>query len=137
MPEVDESAPDTDAIAIIAVSDPSLTVSEVGLKVAVPSVCPAEIVIAVIAPKSVPGVAVPVWSDIATVISSSAATVEVAVNVIFEPLSKTVVAVEPKDTVGALSFSLIVKVTACGVEFSVAPPPETVSIAIIPVSFHS
>ena len=60
VPEVDESAPETDAIAIIAVSDPSLTVSEVGLKVAVPSVCPAEIVIEVIAPKSVPGVAVPV-----------------------------------------------------------------------------
>ena len=60
VPEVDESAPDTDAIAIIAVSDPSLTVSDVGLKVAVPVVAPAEIVIDVIAAQSGPGVAVPV-----------------------------------------------------------------------------
>ena len=39
-------------------------------------------------------------------------------------------------TVGALSFSVIVIVTDC-VPSSVADPPETVSIATIPVSFPS
>ena len=39
--------------------------------------------------------------------------------------------------VGALSSLVIVKVTACGVLFSVAPPPETVAMAIIPVSLPS
>jgi len=39
-------------------------------------------------------------------------------------------------TVGELSFSVIVIVTDC-VPSSVADPPETVSIATIPVSFPS
>ena len=45
VPEVDESAPETLEIDIVAVSDPSLTVSSVGLNVAVPEVAPALIVI--------------------------------------------------------------------------------------------
>ena len=61
---------------------------------------------------------------------------KVAVNVIAEPSSETLEAELVKVTVGALSFSLMVKVTVC-VPFSVAEPPETVSTAIIPVSFPS
>ena len=45
VPEVAASAPDTAEIAIAAVSDPSLVVSDVGLNVVVPVVTPAEIVI--------------------------------------------------------------------------------------------
>ena len=40
-------------------------------------------------------------------------------------------------TVGALSFSVIVIVTSCGVPLSLADPPETLSIATTPVSFPS
>ena len=50
VPEVEESAPETLEIDIVAVSDPSFTVSEVGLNVAVPVVAPALIVISSIAP---------------------------------------------------------------------------------------
>ena len=62
---------------------------------------------------------------------------DVELKVIEEPdFSPIVVTFEVRVIVGALSFSVIVKVTAC-VPFSVADPPVTVSIAIIPVSFPS
>ena len=65
------------------------------------------------------------------------ATDNVAVNVKEEPAFS---AIEDADdvnvTVGALSFSVIVIVTCCGVLFSVASP-LTVSISITAVSFPS
>ena len=72
-----------------------------------------------------------------TVISSSATWEIVAVNVKDDPAFS---AIEDADvesvTVGALSFSLIVIVTDW-FPSSVAEPPETVSIATIPVSLPS
>jgi len=50
VPLVEESAPDTLDIETVAVSLPSFTVSEVGLKVDVPIVNPAAIVISDIFP---------------------------------------------------------------------------------------
>ena len=72
-----------------------------------------------------------------TVTSAVVALDNVAVNVSEEPAFSAILdADELKVTVGALSFSVIVIVVVC-VPFSVAPPPETVEIAIIPVSFGS
>ena len=66
------------------------------------------------------------------------ATDNVAVKVRDEPASSEIlVAEDDKVTVGALSLSLIVIVTSCGVPLSLAEPPETDDIATIPVSFPS
>ena len=65
------------------------------------------------------------------------ATDKVAVKVKDDPaFSAILVADVASVTVGALSFSVIVIVTDC-VPSSVADPPETVSIATIPVSLPS
>ena len=65
------------------------------------------------------------------------ATDKVAVSVKDDPeFSAIELAEDVKVTVGALSFSVIVIVTDC-VPSSVADPPETVSIATIPVSLPS
>ena len=75
---------------------------------------------------------------IPTVTSAVVATDKVAVSVKEDPASSSIlVAEEDNVTVGALSFSVIVIVTTCGVPLSLADPPETVSIATIPVSFPS
>ena len=59
------------------------------------------------------------------------------VRVIDDPeFSAIDVALEVKVTVGVVSSSVIVMVTACD-PFSVADPPETVEIATIPVSLPS
>ena len=66
------------------------------------------------------------------------ATDKVAVKVKDEPAFSAIEDAEDvKVTVGALSFSVIVIVTDCGVPLSLADPPETLSIATIPVSFPS
>ena len=83
-----------------------------------------------------PSVPVPVV-DIVIVISSSATIELVAVRVIEDPaFSAMLVAEVANVTVGALSFSFIVIVTDW-FPSSVAEPPETVSIATIPVSLPS
>ena len=61
----------------------------------------------------------------------------VAVNVREPPeFSAVVDALVDNVTVGAESFSVIV-IVSCWVPFSVAPPPETLDISIIAVSFPS
>ena len=66
------------------------------------------------------------------------ATDRVAVSVKDEPAFSVMLEVDDvRTTVGALSFSVIVIVTSCGVPLSLAEPPETLSIATIPVSFPS
>ena len=73
----------------------------------------------------------------ATVIAESVAPLNVAVKVNDDPAFSAIdVALVVSVTVGALSFYVIVIVTAC-VPFSDASPPETPSIDIIAVSFPS
>ena len=70
-------------------------------------------------------------------IAESVAPLKVAVNVNDDPAFSAIdVALVVKVTVGADSFSVIVMVTDC-VPFSLAPPPETLPIEIIAVSFPS
>ena len=74
---------------------------------------------------------------IVTVTSSSAFPLNVAVNVNDDPaFSAILVALTVNVTVGALSFSVMVIVTDC-VPLSLAPPPETLAIEMIAVSFPS
>ena len=74
---------------------------------------------------------------IPTVTSAVVATDKVAVNVKDDPAFSAIELAEVANvTVGELSFSVIVIVTDC-VPSSVADPPETVSIATIPVSLPS
>ena len=83
-----------------------------------------------------PSVAVP-EVDSATVTSAVVATDNVAVKVKDEPAFSAIdVALVVSVTVGALSFSVIVMVTAC-VPLSLAPPPETLDTEIPAVSFPS
>ena len=75
--------------------------------------------------------------EIVTVISSSATIELVAVSVSEDPAFSAILDADDVSViVGELSFSVIVIVTDC-VPSSVAEPPETVSIATIPVSFPS
>ena len=110
--------------------------SSVGVKEVVPVVAPALIVISDIVPKSVPSVAVPPVPSIETVTSWKVAVPIVAVNVKADPaFSAILVALVVKVTEGALSLSVIVIVTACGVLFSATPVfPVTPLIAIVAVS---
>ena len=69
--------------------------------------------------------------------SAFVAPLKVAVNVNDEPAFYAIdVALVVNVTVGALSFSVIVMVTAC-VPLSLAPPPETPDTEIPAVSFPS
>ena len=70
---------------------------------------------------------------IETVTADVVATDRVAVKVRALPPSNTLLALEARVTVGALSDSVIAILTDC-VPFSVAPPPETVPIATTAVS---
>ena len=70
-PLSEASAPETDEIEIIAVSLPSYTLSSVGSNATVPVVCPAETVILVKVPQSLPLVDVPAVLRL-TITSSSA-----------------------------------------------------------------
>ena len=102
----------------------------------VPVVEPALIVISDTVPKSVPSVPVPPVPSIHTVTSWKVAVETVAVRVIvlseFSSIDDDAAA---KVTVGALSLSVIVIVTACGVLFSSTPVfPETPLIDIVAVS---
>ena len=84
-----------------------------------------------------PSVPVPLV-EIPTVTSAVVATDKVAVNVKEDPEFSTIlVADEDKVTVGALSLSVIVIVTSCGVPLSFAEPPETEEIATVAVSLPS
>ena len=75
--------------------------------------------------------------EIPTVIFSSATMDDVAVIVNVDPeFSAILVELTESVTVGVLSFSEMVIVTAC-VPFSVASPPETPSIEIVAVSSPS
>ena len=75
---------------------------------------------------------------IPTVTLAVVATDKVAVKVNDDPAFSSIeLAEDVRVTVGALSFSFIVIVTFCGVLLSLADPPETVSIATIPVSLPS
>ena len=75
---------------------------------------------------------------IPTVTLAVVATDKVAVKVNDDPAFSSIeLADDVRVTVGALSFSVIVIVTTCGVLLSLADPPETVSIATIPVSLPS
>ena len=75
--------------------------------------------------------------EILTVTASSAFPDRVAVKVRDEPAFSAIDdALLVSVTVGALSFSVIVRVTTC-VPLSLAPPPETPLIATIPVSSPS
>ena len=66
------------------------------------------------------------------------ATDRVAVNVKDEPAFSAIELAELDNvTVGALSFSVIVIVTSCGVPLSLADPPETVEIDTTAVSLPS
>ena len=70
----------------------------------------------------------------ATVIAASVVPLNVAVKVNDDPAFSAIVVAEVVNvTVGALSFSVTVIVTCCGVLFSVASP-LTVSISITAVS---
>ena len=104
--------------------------------VMVPLVAPALIVISDIVPKSVPSVAVPPVPSIDTVTSWKVAVPTVAVTVKADPaFSAILVALVVKVTEGALSLSVIVIVTACGVLFSATPVfPVTPLIDIVAVS---
>ena len=83
-----------------------------------------------------PSVAVPEVL-IATVTLSCVAPDNVAVTVIDDPAFSAIeVALVVSVTVGALSLSVIVMVTAC-VPLSLAPPPETPDTEIPAVSFPS
>ena len=63
---------------------------------------------------------------------------KVAVKVKDDPEFSAILEAEVDNvTVGALSLSVIVIVTTFGVPLSFAEPPETVSIATIPVSLPS
>ena len=76
--------------------------------------------------------------DIPTVTSAVVALDKVAVNVKEDPEFSAILEAEVDNvTVGALSLSVIVIVTTCGVPLSFAEPPETISIATIPVSLPS
>ena len=70
---------------------------------------------------------------IATVTADVVATDKVVVKVRALPPSNTLLALEARVTVGALSDSVIAILTDC-VPFSVAPPPETATIEIAVVS---
>ena len=99
---------------------------------------PAVIVISETVPKSVPSVPVPPVPSNDTVTLAVVATDNVAVKVKDDPAFSAIEVAEVASvTVGALSFSVIVIVTTCGVPLSLADPPETVSIATIPVSLPS
>ena len=75
--------------------------------------------------------------DIDTVTFSSVAPESVAVNVTEEPeFSAIELALEVNVTVGAVSFSVIVKVT-CWLPFSIADPPSIEEISNIEVSSPS
>ena len=99
-----------------------------------PSVCPAVTVIVDKLPYSVHSVPVP-EVDKLTVTSSDVVPDKVAVRVSEDPeFSAIELAEDVRVTIGPLL--VIVIVTAC-VPFSVADPPDTVSIATIAVSFPS
>ena len=128
--------PETPDTEMPAVSFPSKIESSVGSKVTVPVVLPALIVISDTVPKSVPSVPVPPVPSRDTVTSWKVAVDAVAVRVIvlseFSSIDDDAVA---NVTVGALSLSVIVIVTACGVPCSVTPVfPETPLIEIVAVS---
>ena len=105
---------------------------------AVPVVAPALIVISDTVPKSVPSVPVPPVPSMDTVTSWKVAVETVAVRVIVLPeFSSIDVDAVANVTVGALSLSVIVIVTVCGVPCSATPDfPETPLIAIVAVSFE-
>ena len=90
-------------------------------------------------PKSVPSSAVPPVPSMETVTSSNVALPIVAVNVKADPaFSAILVALVVNVTDGALSLSVIVIVTACGVLFSATPVfPVTPLIDIVAVSLDA